>query len=241
MTQLSVYARGARFVMYLFAASLLVLTLCASRASADTFTSILNTPGSGTGAFPAPFGTVTVNLTSSNMATITFNAGSSGGFTYLFIDGGAADVQVNAASFTPTFVSATGPSTGGFSSPSFVSFAVNSPSSVDGFGNLNLQTTMFNGTDHPSTQIVFTVTDNSGTWASAANVLTTLNGVDAAAHVVVFNSNNVVNGQQITTGFVGETPGGVTPEPASMLLFGTGLVALGAKFRRQKRGNLVAA
>jgi hypothetical protein len=170
---------------------------------------------------------VTVNLTSATTAQITFNSGSSGGFTYLFIDGGSADVNVNATSFTDAFVSATGPATGGFQSPSFVSFG---SGQVDGIGNFNLTTTMFNGTDHPSNQIVFNITDTSGQWASAASVLTPS---AAAAHVVVFASNNVVNGQQLATGFVGSAGSPSVPDGGVTLVL-LGGVLVGVETLRRK-------
>jgi hypothetical protein len=106
------------------------LALGVGSASADIRLSVGN---NAVGGFPRPYGSVYVSLTGQT-ATITFNAGSSGGFNYLFIDSSSVDVNVNSSSFTEAFVSATGPSTGGFSPPT----PANNPfgsGNVDGFGN----------------------------------------------------------------------------------------------------------
>ena len=57
-----------------------------------------------------------------------------------------------------------------------------------------------------------------------------------AVHVI---NNNVATNPP--TGFDSTTGVGVTPEPVSMLLFGTGLVAIGAKLRQRKSRKSVAA
>jgi hypothetical protein len=214
----------------------LLVALTTAVAHGDTFTSTITSGNDAISPYPGPYGTVTVDLTSSTTATVTFDSGSSGGFTYLFIDTNAADLNVNASTFTATFVSATGPSTGGFASPSFVKFG---SGNVDGQGSFNLTTTMFDGTDHASTQIVLDLTNTSGTWASAADVLAAT-GLDAAAHLVVFNSNSVVNGTQLATGFAGESGGSGAssgslpgPEPSSLALIGSGLFGFGALLRRR--------
>jgi hypothetical protein len=74
MTQLRAFTRGARLVMYLFAASLLILTLGALPASADTFTfTSCHVTGSAClgGSVPSGFGTVT--LTQSTATTVSFD------------------------------------------------------------------------------------------------------------------------------------------------------------------------
>jgi hypothetical protein len=53
-------------------------------------------------------------------------------------------------------------------------------------------------------------------------------------------STGIVNNSKLSESLITGSISTV-PEPVSMLLFGTGLVALGAKFRRRKSGNLVAA
>src|SRR5690242_19780933 len=93
------FRRGASFAL----ASLFILV--GSVASADTFTSIINSGNSAISGFPGPYGTVLVTLTSPTMATITFTSNTG----FLFGGVSAADVNINATSFTESFVSATGP------------------------------------------------------------------------------------------------------------------------------------
>jgi hypothetical protein len=153
-------------------------------ASTAVRADIINiTLSSSNGAFTGsgPYANVEVDLTSSTVATITFTSDTSGGFTYLM---NGADVNINATTFTaPTAssVTATGPSTGGFTAPSGIT--VGSGGNDDGFGTFNLNIGQHDGYPDSSNMISFSVTDTSGTWASASNVLA-LNGTgfDAAFH-----------------------------------------------------------
>ena len=85
----------------------------------------------------------------------------------------------------------------------------------------------FDGFTHSSDTISFDVTDTSGTWASASNVLTAnSDGFDAAAHIFVTSSPaNAANGA-IATGFAAESGAVSTPEPSSLLLLGAGILVL---------------
>jgi hypothetical protein len=171
-----------------------------------------------------PFGTVQVNLISGTTASIIFDATS----PYVFVDSSAAAVNVNATSFTVTNIAFV---------PSSASCANSCTGSgtVDGFGAFNLTINQHGATSNPSTEISFDLTNNSGTWASAANVLlANANGSHVAAHMV----NSAANTS--CTGFVSDHAGAgggscttQVPIPAAAWLFGSGLVGLIGIARRR--------
>jgi VPDSG-CTERM motif len=187
------------------------------QVKADQINSILNigndTPGGNTvGGFAGPFGNVNVNLTSSTMATITFT-GLNG---FQFGSNNAVAVNLNATTFTEAIIS----------DSDFKDF---SSGNVDGLGSFNLIIDNNNFSMGFNT-ISFSVTNTSGTWASAANVLAfngqTMNGgpFDAAAHV-----RQSIGNPQGSTGFAGEN-GQATTVPdggTTLMLLGSALSGLG--------------
>jgi VPDSG-CTERM motif len=189
-----------------YLAPILIAVACLSlqHAKADTVDYTLTTAndsGLGTG----PFGTVHVDLTAPNMATITFTAASG----YLFVDGGSVAVNVNANTWL----------IGNFTSngdPVFDDGAGNE----DGFGSFNQKVSMQNSSNGASI-ISFVLTNTSGIWLSAANVL-------------AFNAQNwlVAAHIQIASGLTGFAagPNGGTQVPdggATVMLLGAALGALG--------------
>lgn len=191
-----------------FIAPILIAVACLGlqQAKADTVDYTLttsNSPGTlGTG----PFGNVNVNLTSSNTATITFTAASG----YLFVDGGAVAVNVNANAWT----------IGNFNSNGNPVSDAGS-GNEDGFGNFNQKVSQQNSSNGASI-ISFTLTNTSGTWASAANVLA-FNAQNwlVAAHIQIQDGTG-------NTGFAAGPSGGQVPDGGTtVMLLGAALGALG--------------
>ena len=204
------------------------LVVGATGALADTFSSELNVGNSAISGYAGPYGTVGVNLTSSTSATIVFTAAD--GFQF----GGAniVDANINAASWSISGL--TGTPISGFSGPQLSNTG---SGTVDGFGVLNQTFKEFDGYGYSLKTVSFTVTDLSGTWASAANVLTgNAGGFDAGAHVFACSADPCLapsnGGSALATGFAAEGPVS-TPEPASLTLLAFGLV--GVPFLRRRR------
>jgi hypothetical protein len=212
--------------------SLLFLAGSSTSSFADLITYTLGVPNTDTSGFPGPYGTVQVNLTDSTHATITFTATPQGGFTYRFGDGQSIDVNVNAATWSVSNILNTdGASIGVLSSQA--------GGNVDGFGTMNqrFDDTTAGGPTNNFLSAQFTLTNTSGVWGSAANVLTPNgpSGFAAAAHLFVFDSSTPGIGA-IKTGFVAD--GVVTspvPEPMTVVTLATaipfGLLALRRRFR----------
>jgi PEP-CTERM motif len=201
--------------------------LLPSVAQADVFTSAIDVPNSALTGF-GPFGTVTITTSGPdvNTATVTFQANAG----FMFGGEDAFDLNVNAASFTESGFSFSQPAGGGFSAPSCaLGGCPDTPGNVDGLGTFNARNTLFDGFTGSISDVTFTLTNTSGTWASASDVLVfNSNDFDAAAHVLVCNTNPcTADAGARATGFAGEGTGTPIPEPASLALLGGALLGFG--------------
>jgi hypothetical protein len=196
-------------IKYLAAVLIGVAGLGLHQAKADYHSTLneinLNNAGSG------PYGEVSIHLVNSTTATVTFTADAG----YEFVDSNVADLNVNASSFTVTPISPAG----------ILTFT--GSGQVDGWGNFNLTTTVGNSATGYTT-ISFTLTNTSGTWASANNVLTpNSSGFQEAAHVRVVGTT--------ITGFATENNNPSVPDGGTtVMLLGMALSALGMARRYLK-------
>jgi len=190
-----------------YIAPILIAVACLGlqHAKADTVTYSLTTANTGT-LGSGPYGTVLVNLTSPTTATITFTAAAG----YLFVDGGAVAVNVNATSWTVSAFTSNGNPVSDSGS-----------GQNDGFGIFN-QTGSQQNANMGASVISFTLTNTSGTWASASQVLAfNANNWLVSAHVFLVGSNGI-------TGYVAGPSGGTVPDGGTtVMLLGAALGALG--------------
>jgi len=182
---------------------------------ADIFSFNLTNGNSAISGYPGPYASVLVNRLTTTTATITFASLINSGNIYLFGDGSTVAVNVNAASWTLGTIIGTNAGVGFSPGP----FSDAGSQNVDGFGIFNQTIDSFAGFTHSSDTVTFTLTDTSGTWSSAANVLTpNSHGALAAAHIFVTEFPAVASNGALATGFAANVP-----EPGTV-----GLVALGA-------------
>jgi hypothetical protein len=188
-------------------APILIAVACLGlqHAKADTIDYTLVTSNSPGTLGAGPFGTVHVDLTA-GVATITFTAQSG----YLFVDGGSVAVNVNASAWI----------IGNFKSNG-EPVSSDGAGNEDGFGSFNQKVSM-QDSSHGASMIRFTLTNTSGLWLSAANVLA-FNSQNwlIAAHIQIQNGTG-------NTGFAAGPGGGSVPDGGTtVMLLGAALGALG--------------
>jgi len=210
-------------IRYIAALLIAVASVGLQQAKADTFSFNLGVGNPAISGYPGPYVSVTVNLTNSTHATITFTSLTAAGNIYLMGDGSSVAVNVNATSWTLTNVTGLNSGTGFTPGP----YSNGGSGNVDGFGVFNQTINSFDGFGHSSSTIRFTLTNTSGSWVNAAAVLAANSGGSlAAAHIfVTVSPANAANGA-LSTGFAangGQVPDGGT----TVMLLGVALGALG--------------
>jgi hypothetical protein len=211
-------------------------------AKADIFTSTIDTGNTALtdAGFTGPYATVTIDLTSSTTALVTFasltQTVNNQDVIYLMGDGSSAALNVN-GTFSVSNIVGTNAGTGFTPGP----YTSTGAGNVDGHGTFNLTIKDFDGFGHAADQITFDLTaTGTTTWASASAVLfANSDGFDAASHIFpsLFPADASNNTFGISTGFAAESGGGthVPDSGTTAMLLGTALVGLGAVRRYLKR------
>jgi hypothetical protein len=210
-------------IKYIAAVLIAIGGLGLQQAKAD-FIFQLTVGNSGLSGFPGPYATVDVHLVDSTHATISFTSLTNGGNIYLFGGVNAVDVNVNATSWTIGSFVATNSGTGFTPGP----LSNTGSGTVDGFGVLNQTVSSFDGFSHTSNFISFSLTNTSGTWATANSVLiANSNGSFAAAHIFVTTSPANASNSALATGFASNGGTTVPDGGTTVMLLGAALGALG--------------
>jgi hypothetical protein len=214
-----------RAITAFFAVGFFLVTVGAFRVSADATMITIDLPDSGLAAYPGPYATVTINRTSSTQATVTFTADSNSQYQYLMGGNDAVDLNVN-GTYSVGSISETKLS--GFST---ATTSVGTNDNVDGFGHFNLNLSNSDGFTSSATVISFVLTATGATtWLTASSVLApNASKHDAAIKAFACSEPCLSTETAVPGGFASNSP-----EPASMLLFGTGLLAIGTVVRRRR-------
>jgi hypothetical protein len=227
------------------------LTIGAPVASADTVTYTLASPSPDypLAGYPAPYGTVEVNLDSSgHNATITVQSLTTGGNEYLMGDGGVVGLNVSSTGWTVGTITGTLTNSSTNTAWSATIDTLGSGNNYDSFtGHLNLKLNSDSGNQSLVQTMSFTLT--GGTWASAASVLAPQAAGDifAAAHFFVCPAaeSGCAAGKDyidpVSSGGLGLDQGyATTPEPDApvllwiMLSSSLGIIGLARLFKRRR-------
>jgi hypothetical protein len=206
-----------------YIAALLIAVGCVGlqQAKADLVTYYLTQGNPAISGYTGPYATVAVNKTDFTHATITFTSLTGSGNIYLLGGGLSVAVNVNATSWTLGTITGSNSGTGIYSN--------GGSGNVDGFGVLNQTINSFDGFKHSSSTISFTLTNSSGGWSSAGQVLKA-NAKDyfAAAHIfVTASAANAMNRALVIGVAAGPIRGTVPDGGATVMLLGVALGALG--------------
>jgi hypothetical protein len=202
-----------------------LIWITAQPTKADLFTFDLTIGNPAISGFPGPYATVLVNRTSTTTATITFTSLMNSGHIYLFGAQGSVAVNVNASSFTLGPITGSNGGTGFSPGP----YSDGGSGNEDGHGSFNQTINSFGGYTHSSDTLSFTLSDTSGTWSSAANVLTANNnGFVAAAHIFVAQAPADASNGALATGYAAGIP-----EPGTVGLIALGAVLLAGALRKR--------